>query len=677
MSFSSNHPRTARSLSPLNGSATSVSLDMLHRVLYASCMSTIARVGPARTSDANLTVLRHHDLRRAMSAPRMLVQGVAAPAPKGFNSEAEFTKIRCHGVCGGRHKCRFSDVARRATETFYYAGGGTNQWVFEQSRMEFGDVLQYGLTYGINFVGNYLRPPEEDADDDNEKRLHCHVVQRLQQLRAHLFKERKNSELGDTTGPDSSGEDGPKAVRRTKATELWHLMHGRTTDQEGGAVRSRSVLPTDQDSDLDQHVDSCAVCRRGALCETATELQEVAARHRKNATRRMLASGLAALTHPKAADRLREAATNEALCDDTRVVAQKMLADVEGCEGSCCLCRNGSVKGERRLRPAQASTAPPSEYPQADDLQTVRRYVADVAGLKQPFEERIQKSKPASVHRYTNLRRHAARVLQLVALQADKTVGVTQVGQELLETEPKSRGERTLLRRIVLESPVLKDVRWFFEQGTPGDFEQLVQQLVATGLTADCTVAEVGGVVSVEEVSAARVKTSVVTVQAPDGKKVRYTLPTRRLLVSAGATVTAGQALNRSIEGTARRRARTLRSWRDYLDLSKVEKAQERARLKAEKIELQAQAKAKKAEERARVKAEKMVEKARLKTEREEQRAKVREQKAQALATLKAEKLAEKARLKAEREAQREKAKLEKAQERARSKTEKRAGGKK
>jgi len=614
-----------------------------------------------------------------MSAPRMLVRGVAAPAPKGFNSETEFAKIRCHGTCGSSHKCRFSDVARRATETFYYAGGGTNQWVFDQARMEFADVLQYGLTYAVNFVGNYLRPDDEDADDDNAKRLHCHVVQRLQQLRAHLFKERRNAELGETTGTDEGEDDRVKHVRHTNATELWHLMYERTTgghyahlttEQTGGEVRSRSVLTSDHESGLRQHVDTCSRCRRGSLCETATELQEAGVRQRKNTTRRMLASGLAGMNHAQIVVRLQTAADNEQLCDDTRTVARKMAADVGSCVGECFVCKHSTVKSERKLRAAQSS-APPSEYPQADDLRTVRRFVDDVANLKQPFEERYAKAKAVSVNRYTALRRHAARVLQLVSLQNDKTVGVTPAGQDLLATAPGSVDERVLLRKMVLESPILKDVRWFFENETPGDFDRLIAQLVAAGLTADCVVAEAGGVVSIEEVSTARVKTSVVTVRTPDDRKTQYTLPSRRLLVAAGDVVVAGRALTRAIEGTARRRARTLRSWRTYLDLSKVQKAQERARLKAEQIELRARIKAQKIEDRARAKAEKLAEKAQLKVEREEQRAKAREQKALALATLKAEKSAEKARLKAEREQLREKAKLEKAQERARLKAEK------
>ena len=576
-------------------------------------MGTIARgVRSPRTADPELTVLRHHDLRRAAQEPRMLVNGVAVPAPPGFSSEKEFVRPRCSGTCEGQHRCRYYDVAAKAAASFYRAGGGTNQWVFDQARMEFSDVLQYGLTYGVNFVGNYLRPPEEDVDDDNEKRLHCHVIQRLQQLRAYLFKERRNAELGDTTG-QTTGDREEFPIKRTRATQLWNLMYGHTTDHTTGEVRSRSVLSSEHDSELRRHVDTCVRCRGGASCGEADELQEAATRQRRSTTRRMLASGLAALPHTEAVARLREAAQNEALCDDTRTVAQKLAAEADRCDGGCFLCRS-TVKGERKLRPTLPTLPPPSEWPQADDLSTVRRYVSDVANLREPFEEKYGKLDTTFVNRYVSYRRHAARVLGLVALQPDGKVSLTDLGKQLLSTDPKSTEERGILRKAVGDSSILGSVTWFLfgpgtvqhpllrtecsgsslvrepcgrvdgkcevstSAGTPaipstecvvagGDFEHLVSYLVSSGLEADVVRTSVSGVVSVTDVRAsARVSRSVVTVTPTSGRAVTYTVPTRRMVVEVGQVVTVGQDLTSKTEGTARRRARTLRSWRNYLN---------------------------------------------------------------------------------------------------------------
>lgn len=365
-----------------------------------------------------LVALRHRELARALAA-----------VP---NMNARLLEYRT--------------VIQAAVKSFW--GADRHRPVLLMNSYSENDLMSFGLAWGAIYIGLYEKKPER-VPGENKRLMFVHIKQKAAELINTLYKKQRDCIPSHDVGTAFSLSD-------------FSTTLGRPIDLPAKAVGES----TDTRPQLGTITTDTKWRRKHKKLTTTTDVA------RRRDAKRLLAEGLAGLTHTAAEDQLSEVAKNEAMCPDSRIMSRKMLKKMQACspDDRCEVC-------VVRLRPMDKTNL---GFPQANSLLLVRAYTLSLIRGHRPFVESLGAVSLESLDRHTAYYRHASRVLGLVAENRDGSTSPTRFGFDLAETTKSSAEEKALFLQQILASPTLAKVAWAFQsQIIDIDHNRLVESIMS------------------------------------------------------------------------------------------------------------------------------------------------------------------------------------------------------
>lgn len=288
------------------------------------------------------------------------------------------------------------------------------------------DLLQYASCWVVNFIARY--ETQVEVHHDNERKCYRYLQQRFNtDLKGVLLKKERSAlpdaqtvSIGLYGRPDIDGEVSPDPSD----------VYVRALD--GGSDSIDDMEPLDLKY-LERHQELDLRTPETRQASAAAKLQEL----------------LGSLPHERLVEVLRETVENRAFDIGTqREAARQLRIHVQGCDRAECVA----------IRPVPTKRFAIGMIPQANRLGVLRLLVQHCKDTGESDLSSLSEVCGFSVHE-TGYYRQGAVVLNL--MEEDGTV--TDLGRELLLTDPMSEEERAVFRDAIETAPGVSETFWFFE----------------------------------------------------------------------------------------------------------------------------------------------------------------------------------------------------------------------